>query len=564
VKDFMDCPVAYFTMEIAVAPDVPTYSGGLGLLAGDMIRAAADLKVPITAVSLLYRRGYLRQRLDDEGSQFEEPVTWNVNEHLREMPVRVSVTIEGRTVHLRAWRYDVAGVSGFTVPVYLLDTDVPENAEQDRTLSHQLYGGDMRVRLSQEVVLGIGGVRMLRALGYDNIHRYHMNEGHASLLVLELLDEETRRSWRTSPTHDDVLSVRKQCVFTTHTPVSAGHDQFSTALALAVLGRQELFARPDLFHCNGSLNMTELGLHFSHYVNGVARRHGEVSQRMFPGFEIGWITNGVHPATWIVPALQQLFDKYLAGWQEHAVVLRNAFSIPDDALWAAHRQAKRELLHYAREATGQTLDEDVLTLGFARRFTGYKRPNLLLHDTRRLNEIAERRGNLQVVYAGKAHPNDRQGQELIRDVFRSRRQLSPQVRVAYIPDHDLRLGRLMTSGVDVWLNTPRAPLEASGTSGMKAAINGVPSLSVLDGWWLEGCAEGVTGWAIGKDRRGSTGPLDDEEDALSLYEKLDSVVMSLYYRDRPGFINVMRHAIAINGSFFNTHRMLQEYVLKAY
>jgi starch phosphorylase len=560
----MNHPVAYFAMEIAVNPDVPTYSGGLGLLAGDMIRAAADLRVPVTAVSLLYRRGYLRQRLDDDGIQYEEPVTWNVDEYLHEMPVRVSVTIEGRSVHLRAWRYDVVGVSGFTVPVYLLDTDVPENAEQDRTLAHQLYGGDARMRLCQEVVLGIGGVRMLRALGHDNIRRYHMNEGHASLLVLELLEEETRRAWRSRPTPDDAHAVRQRCVFTTHTPVAAGHDEFSTALVEQILGRQELLARPDLFLCNGSLNMTELGLHFSHYINGVARRHGEVSQRMFPSFEIGWITNGIHPATWVAPSLQRIYDIHLAGWREHPVVLRNAFGLPADSLWAAHQDAKRQLFQYASDATGIILDDSALTLGFARRFTWYKRPNLLLHDTRRLNEIAERQGGLQVVYAGKAHPNDQQGKELIRCVFRSRRQLSPRVRVVYIPDHDLRLGRLMTAGVDVWLNTPRAPFEASGTSGMKAAINGVPSLSVLDGWWVEGCAEGVTGWAIGKDRRGNTGERDDEEDASALYEKLDSVVMPLFYRDRPGFINVMRHSIAINGSFFNTHRMLQEYVLKAY
>jgi starch phosphorylase len=405
---------------------------------------------------------------------------------------------------------------------------------------------------------------MLRALGYDNIRRYHMNEGHASLLVLELLEEETRRAWRSRPTLDDAHAVRQQCVFTTHTPVATGHDQFSTALVEEILGRQELLVRPDLFQCNGSLNMTELGLHFSHYVNGVARRHGEVSQRMYPSIEIGWITNGIHPATWVAPALQRIYDSHLAGWREHSVVLRNAFGLPADSLWAAHQDAKRQLLQYASDATGIILDDSALTLGFARRFTAYKRPNLLLHDTRRLNEIAERQGSLQVVYAGKAHPNDQQGKDLIRHVFRSRRELSPRVRVVYIPDHDLRLGRLMTAGVDVWLNTPRAPFEASGTSGMKAAINGVPSLSVLDGWWVEGCAEGVTGWAIGKDRRGNAGQRDDEEDASSLYEKLDSVVMPLFYRDRPGFINVMRHAIAVNGSFFNTHRMLQEYVLKAY
>jgi starch phosphorylase len=557
--------VAYFSMEIGLESAIPTYSGGLGILAGDTIRSAADLNIPLVAVTLLHRKGYFYQRLDTNGWQQEEPVAWVVEDFLHALPARTSVTIEGRTVHLRAWQYTVRGIRDFTVPVYFLDADLPDNTAWDRTLTDVLYGGDAQYRLCQEVLLGIGGVRMLRALGYTNIMRFHLNEGHASLLTLELLDEQARRAGRTDFTHDDVEVVRQHCVFTTHTPVPAGHDQFPLDLVERLLGSREAFhTMHDVFCCEGVLNMTYLALNLSHYVNGVAKKHGEVSRHMFARYTIDAITNGVHAGTWTAPPFQELFDRHIPGWREDNFSLRYALSIPPEEVWTAHMTAKQQLIQHVNRATNAGMDVDVLTLGFARRATAYKRADLLFYDPERLQRIAAQAGALQVIYAGKAHPRDDAGKELIHRLYQAKDTLKHTIKIAYLENYDMALGRLLTAGVDVWLNTPQPPLEASGTSGMKAALNGVPSLSVLDGWWIEGCIEGVTGWAIGPNGRGMEAQEDRSQDAASLYNKLEQVILPLFYGDRPHFINVMRHAMAINGAFFNTQRMMQQYVVKAY
>ncbi len=556
--------IAYFSMEIALESEIPTYSGGLGVLAGDTIRSAADLKVPMVAVTLLHRKGYFHQRLDSSGWQEEEPARWVVENFLEEMPGRAAATVEGRTIHLRSWRYEVRGEGGFRVPVYFLDADLPENSEWDRTLTDFLYGGDQHYRLCQEAILGIGGVRMLRALGYGNIERFHMNEGHASLLVLELLDEEARKANRQSITHDDVEAVRKRCVFTTHTPVPAGHDQFPMDLVESVLGRREIYDMKDVFCCEGRLNMTYLGFNLSHYINGVAKRHGEISRLMFARYMIDSITNGVHAGTWVAKPFQELYDRHIPGWQQDNFNLRYALGIPKQEIWEAHVEEKKQLIQCVNRETNPQMDLDVLTIGFARRFAPYKRADLLFQDIERLKSIASKAGLFQVIYAGKAHPQDQAGKELIQRIFRFKESLKDNIKIAYLENYNLEFGKLMTSGVDLWLNTPQPPLEASGTSGMKAALNGVPSLSILDGWWIEGHIEGVTGWAIGEDGRGMGEDIDRSKDALSLYDKLERVIIPLFYQDRDRFIDVMRHSIALNGSFFNTHRMIQQYVLKAY
>ncbi|MBI4353937.1 MAG: alpha-glucan family phosphorylase, partial [Candidatus Omnitrophica bacterium] len=562
----MEPPVAYFSMEIALQSDIPTYSGGLGVLAGDTIRAAADLKIPMVAVSLLYRKGHFVQRLDESGWQTESPVSWDVERSLAEAPARVSVTIEGRRVQVRAWRYDVRGLDGFVIPVYLLDTDLEENAPEDRTLTHQLYGGDARYRLCQEVLLGIGGLRLLRALGIDHIRRFHLNEGHAGLLTLELLDERLRWDTREQITAEDLEAVRAQCVFTTHTPVPAGHDQFPMDVVEGVLGkRREFSAFPEIFCCEEKLNMTFLALNLSHYINGVAKKHGEISREMFPRHDIQHITNGVHVATWVAPALQSVFDRFMPGWREDNFTLRYAVNLPRFDVWDAHVQAKQALLARVQQATGIELDESVLTLGFARRTTAYKRADLFFHDMERLKQIVAASGRLQILYAGKAHPKDETGKHMIQRIVTAQRALAHHLTVVYLANYDMELAKLMVSGVDVWLNTPQPPLEASGTSGMKAAINGVPSLSVLDGWWMEGHLEGVTGWAFGGNGHGH--PNDEEQaarDAAALYDKLESHVMPLFYKSRERFIDVMRQAIALNGSFFNTQRVMMQYMRHAY
>jgi starch phosphorylase len=554
--------VAYFSMEIALASRMATYAGGLGVLAGDTLRSAADLGVSMVGISLIHRKGYFRQRLDPAGRQSEQAVDWPIEQFLVEQPARVSVVIDSRTVHLRAWKHDLEGTEG-TIPVYFLDADVPENTEFDRTLTHFLYGGDDYYRLCQEVILGIGGVRMLRALGYHQLERFHMNEGHSGLLAVELLEERARALGRSAIAPDDIAAVRQQCVFTTHTPVAAGQDQFSMELAARVLGSSRVFALKDHCCADGFLNMTHLGLSFSHYVNGVAMKHGEVSRKLFGGYPVDAITNGVHAATWTAQEFQALFDHHIPGWRRDNFSLRYALSIPRHEIWDAHVQAKRQLIERVRRDTGTSIDPDAFTIGFGRRATGYKRADLLMHDVDRLKAMAKDAGRLQIVYAGKAHPHDGGGKVLIEAIFRAGHALVDHVPVVYLEDYDLDLARLLTSGVDLWLNTPLPPLEASGTSGMKAALNGVPSLSVLDGWWIEGHVENVTGWAIG-DREAAPQTARTAADAASMYDKLERVILPLFYHHRDGYLDVMRHAIAMNGSFFNSHRMVEEYVLKAY
>jgi starch phosphorylase len=557
--------IAYFSMEIALEPGMPTYSGGLGVLAGDTLRSAADLRLPLIGVTLLYRKGYFYQRLDASGWQQEEPVRWVMGDFCEALPQKVSVTIEGRTVHLRAWKHEVKGVSDFTIPVYLLDSDLPENDERDRTLTDGLYGGDQRYRLAQEVILGIGGVRILRALGYHRIDRFHMNEGHSSLLALELLNEEQIRSGRPSITLADIGAIRKKCIFTTHTPVAAGHDQFPMDLVSQVIGHHEVFVTlKEIFCCERLLNLTFLALNLSDYVNGVAKKHGEVSRLMFSGYQIDAITNGVHAATWTSEPFQRLYARYIPGWKQDNFSLRYALSIPGEEIWQAHMDAKRKLIGYVNRRTNAGMDVDVLTIGFGRRATSYKRWDLLFTDLQRLKKIAQRTGPFQIIYSGKAHPRDPGGKELIRRIFQMRDLLGKEIRTAYLDNYDMEIGKLMTSGVDIWLNTPQPPMEASGTSGMKAALNGVPSLSILDGWWIEGHIEGITGWSIGENTRGANELHDSKNDAAFLYQKLEERILPLFYHHRDQFVDLMRHAIAINGSFFNTQRMLQQYVLSAY
>jgi len=577
-------------MEIALENDMPSYSGGLGVLAGDTIRAAADIRLPMVAVSLLYRKGYFRQRLGEDGAQVEEPVEWEVEKFLQEEAPRVTVTLENRRVELRAWRYTAKGVRGYEVPIYFLDADLPSNDQRDRDLTGSLYGGDPYYRMSQEVLLGIGGVRMLRALGHTELMRYHMNEGHAALLTLELLEEEAQRAGRTSITGEDIERVRAKCVFTTHTPVPAGHDKFPVEyLTRAFPGHarfmdvkdpssvelmKSIFQTEQSYHDlaeaarkGASVNMTYIALSLSNYVNGVAKLHGEVSRRMFPNVPIEAITNGVHAATWASPPFRDLFDRHIPSWREDNYSLRGALGLPPEEVWAAHLLAKHDLLEAVRKKTGLKLDPELFTIGFARRATDYKRADLILRDLDRLRTIAKNVGGFQIVFAGKAHPNDGGGKEIIKRIFKAKKALKKNVNIVFLDNYNLDLGGKLTSGGDLWLNTPQYPLEASGTSGMKAAVNGVPSLSILDGWWVEGHIEGVTGWSIGESHRREPAPetvADNAVDAESLYSKLESVILPLFYEDRNRYLAVMQHAIAINGSFFNTQRMVQQYITDAY
>jgi starch phosphorylase len=550
--------VGYFSMEIAINPAIPTYSGGLGVLAGDTLRSAADTGVPLVAFTLAHRKGYFQQHLDPCGLQTEDVQPWDPAAFCSEEQARVTVSVEDRIVTVRAWRYDLAGRYGHIVPIYLLDTDIEGNSGWDRGLTDHLYGGDTNYRLQQEIVLGMGGVRMANALGL-RINVYHMNEGHAALLTLALIESQLGGGPLGVPTEADLALVRKKCVFTTHTPVPAGHDRFSTDQTVRILGADRT-ARLEKLGCyrDGMLNLTLLALKFSRYANGVAMQHAKVSQAMFPEFPIDSITNGVHAPTWVSEPIQQMLDTNLPNWRRDNLYLRNAIDLKERDILAAHARSKEGLLAEVGTRTGVVLDPKVLTLGFARRVATYKRATLLFTDRDRLVEIANQAGGLQIVYAGKAHPQDEPGKALIQKVIEDAQKVSGSpLKVVYLENYAWDLGALLTSGVDVWVNTPKRPYEASGTSGMKAALNGVPSLSILDGWWIEGCIEGVTGWAI---EDGAT----DEEEALALYRKLERAVVPLYLEAPEHWARLMRTTLAFNGSYFNTNRMVKQYTRNAY
>ncbi|PYV48993.1 MAG: alpha-glucan family phosphorylase [Acidobacteria bacterium] len=553
--------VAYFSMEIALEPDVPTYSGGLGILAGDTLRSAADLGTPVVAVTLAYRKGYFRQILDPAGNQFEQPQDWIPENQFPEVGPRVTVEIEGRQVSVRAWKYTITGIGGDIVPVFLLDTDLPENSEYDRSLTDSLYGGDQRYRLAQEIVLGLGGFQLLQRVYPGQIETYHMNEGHSALLSLGLLERRLEQSFAGRLKQLDIDGVRTMCIFTTHTPVPAGHDQFPRSLVSQVLGREQVSLLSEAEAWEGeSLNMTYLALRFSGYVNGVAMRHGEVSRGMFPAYDISAITNGVHAMTWTSPAFSELFDSFIPGWRADNNYLRYAISIPLPAIREAHADAKTELFAEISRSFGVQLDPKLLTIGFARRASTYKRADLLFQDAERLRHIARDVGPIQLVYGGKAHPHDEGGKNLIRRVVGGSGALADVIRSVYVENYDMRWGKLITSGVDLWLNNPMRPQEASGTSGMKAALNGVPSFSVVDGWWAEGHIEGVTGWAIGSSEVAE----DPSIEIANLYDKLEREIVPMFYGRPNRYAEIMRFAIALNGSFFNTQRMVLQYIANAY
>lgn len=545
--------IAYFSMELGLDGSMPTYSGGLGVLAGDTIRSAADLNVPMVAVSLVHEKGYFSQKLLDDGWQEEVPSSWNMEDFLEPLDVQIIITIEGREVRIRPWRKIIKGEKGYEVPIIFLDTNVPGNSDYDKTLTSHLYGGDSKYRFAQEMILGIGGVRMLSALGFNNIKKYHMNEGHASLLTLELYKETDNES---------LSDVRHRCVFTTHTPVPAGHDKFEVSLVQKLMPGFPFEIR-ELMDSEGKINMTLIGLYFSDYVNGVAKKHGEVSREMFPNYPIHSITNGVHSATWTSAEMQELFDRFIPEWRIDPFTLRYAAGIPDKEILDTHRENKKNLIDEINARHKSDLDYDSFTIGFARRATSYKRPDLLFFDVERLKKIANQHGMIQLVFAGKAHKKDFAGKELIKKLVSLKKELGDKIKMVYLDNYDIKLAKVLIPGVDVWLNTPMRPKEASGTSGMKAAHNGVPSLSILDGWWLEGCIEGVTGWSIGDKNPVLDEGAQNVKDAGSLYEKLEKII-PVFYNDKHAWAEIMKHTIVINASFFNTHRMVSQYVLKAY
>ncbi|HEX9563508.1 MAG TPA: alpha-glucan family phosphorylase [Gemmatimonadaceae bacterium] len=597
-------PVAYFCAEFGLHNSVPIYSGGLGVLAGDHCKAASDLGIPLVGVGLFYTRGYFDQKLRLDGWQEDSDEQFDVvNAPLERVlgPSReqylTRVSTNGREVLIGAWRMLVG-----RVPVYLLDTDLEQNHAEDRDLTSKLYIGGPEVRLKQEWILGVGGVRLLRVLGV-NPAAWHANEGHAAFMMVERARELTVKG---VPFDDAVREIRARSVFTTHTPVPAGHDTFTFEDLERCSGPmwEELgISRETFFDIGthpteepGHFHMTVAALRFSRHVNGVSRRHGEVSRQIWSPLwpdrdadrvPIGQITNGVHAETWMAREIADLLDAHLGSdWWDRMTdpaTWEPVRDLDDATLWAAHtalktalmsfirEEARRRWARHWREAThvvgaGTLLSPDALTIGFARRFATYKRADLMFRDLDRLRALlVDPVRPVQIIFAGKAHPADTPGKEVLRSVYGNTRDARLEGRVAFLEDYELHLAHRLVQGVDLWLNLPRVPMEASGTSGMKAALNGVPHLSTLDGWWHEGY-EGLNGWAIPPSATRAT---PDEWDAERLYRLLEEQVVPAFYArdDRgipTGWVQKMKHALRVAGQQFTARRMLEEYVRKSY
>lgn len=548
--------IAYLSMEIALESDIKTYAGGLGVLAGDTLKSGADLRIPMVGITLLNDQGYFKQKINKKGEQTELPANYNFSKLIKTKNI-ITVKIGSDNVKVGAFKYEIIGKGGFKVPVYLLNTNIKGNKKEYLNLTGQLYRADKEYRLKQEIVLGRGGVKMLKSLGYKNISKFHINEGHGSLAAIELFLKSSKKI-----TKKKIEEVQNKCLFTTHTPIQAGHDVFPLDF-FKKFQKDFPFKLPGLIK-NKEVNMTRIGLYFSHYINGVAMSHREVSTKMFPDYPIYSITNGVHSETWTCDEFKKTYDKYIPNWRNSSLSLRNAFNIPLTVIWNTHQEAKKELINYIYKKQKIKLEQNVFTIGFARRFTGYKRSNLLFYDMKKLLKIHDKVGKIQIIYAGKAHPNDQDGKEMIRYIHEIKEKHKDKIKIVFLEGYEMNLAKKLIAGVDIWLNTPLPPNEASGTSGMKAAHNGVPHFSTLDGWWIEGFINRKTGWSIGQ-RRDHLNLKDlNKKDAESLYYKLENKILPRYYNFPQRWRETMRHTIAVNASFFNTERMLQQYIQEAY
>ncbi|MBE9207256.1 alpha-glucan family phosphorylase [Nostoc sp. LEGE 06077] len=608
-------PIAYFCAEFGIHESLPVYSGGLGILAGDHLKSSSDLGVPLIGVGLLYRQGYFRQRLNRQGWQEDyyldnpfQRMPLELIKNEQGEPITIQIEIRQRQVKVQIWQVQVGRVT-----LYLLDSDRQDNDPIDRWLTGHLYGGNLETRIAQEVVLGIGGVRALTALGIKpSVH--HLNEGHAAFCTLEIARQEIERTGKSF--YDIEASVKKSCVFTTHTPVPAGHDVFSPDLIDSYFAQYwpQLRLSREQFLALGArrlgdpwepFGMTVLALRMCRACNGVSELHGKVSRKMWTVLypqhtedtvPIGYITNGVHAPTWTAPLLADLYDEYLGkDWKNNALdpqMWAKVDDIPDTELWTRHQILKERLIAYTRykvkksreqrgedyqsiQAVDNLLDPNILTIGFARRFSPYKRGDLILRDAERAVKIfGNAQRPVQIIFAGKAHPADEEGKRIIQRLMEWCHNSGIINRVAFIEDYDIYTGQKLVQGVDVWLNNPRRPLEASGTSGQKVCFNGGLNCSVLDGWWCEGYqtgadGKGINGWAIGEDAHTSDQELQDRIDSQSLYQLLESEIVPLYYdQDAQGiphrWIQMMKTSIKTNAPLFNTDRMIADYVSQVY
>jgi starch phosphorylase len=546
--------VAYFTMEIGLKGSIPTFAGGLGVLAADLMRAASDTELSCACITMCWQHGYLEQKISSDGTQIYSDKAWDMDKELRWLPQRVTVQVEKRDVVVGVRVYELMHGEN-VMPIYFLDTNLQENRPEDRDICDRLYGGDQAMRIKQEIVLGFGGVKMLRALGYADVKHFHLNEGHCAFLTLELLRERG---------FDDE-AVKKSCAFTTHTPVKAGHDVFPYDLAWKIVGDGLPWHIKKLAG-EDALSMTTLAMTLSAYTCGVSRVHGGVSRKMLNNEKIDAITNGVHHIEWAAPAMQTLFDKRIPGWRERPELLADhCRDLADVELWEAHQASKRRLMDAVNAVHPEDhFDPDILTIASARRVVPYKRPELLYTNLERLKEIGS--GRIQIIHAGNAHPADPFSMAVIQRMIERSAALRGCIKIAYMPNYNPDLAKLLVGGADVWLNTPMRLHEASGTSGMKAALNGTLNLSTLDGWWVEAYErDPESGWRIGPLAEALDA--DDETrkiDAEDLYTQLQyEVIPEYYYPDRVRWIRRMKRSIGLLG-YFNAQRCLQEYMQRAW
>ena len=542
--------IAYLCLEFGIKAEMKTYCGGLGILAGDTIKSAADLGLNMMGVSILYKNGWFKQELSATGDQIEISDTWNYEDYLIPLDIKYNIKITGQDVAVKVWKYEVIGVTGAMVPIYFLDTDLPENSEEMRKVSDVVYPANKQVRIAQEMLIGIGGVQILELLGHADIKNYHCNESHSIFACLEL--KKKFGSWE---------DVKKRLVFTTHTPLATAHTHYSKEVLQSTLGSHFIYL-PNNLWVNDAMNMTSLALFASKFSNGVSKRHNLVTSQMYPEYKIDAITNGIHTNTWVSKPMADLFSRYVMGWQSSPENLKLCTFVSSSEIAWAHAEAKQNLLNYIQKTQDITLDKKVFTIGFARRMVGYKRANLILTDYKRLLQIAEKFGGLQIVFSGKAYPNEAEGEGFIKEIYEASKKSESFLKIVYLPNYNIEIGGLMTAGVDIWLNNPVVPLEASGTSGMKASLNGVPNISTMDGWWVEGWTEGVTGWALGENEMDES-KLEAAQLA-DLYRKLEENVIPIYKNDLETWLKIQKNCISINASHFNTHRMLNEYLIKAY
>ena len=537
-----DYSIAYLSMEIALDNNIKTYAGGLGVLAGDILRSAAVKKFPMVGITLISDQGYFKQKITSSGNQLELIDNDYDFSLLKKLDTEVAVNIGDDKVKIGVWQYLIKGENGFNIPVYLLDTNVFGNKKIYKELSTKLYGGDLTYRLQQEIIFGRGGVKMLEALGYNNIKKYHLNEGHGAFTAIELYNNCSEKNVAAK-----IAKVKTQCVFTTHTPIQTIFDEFPIDLLLK--NQPDFPVNLRRLIKNKQVNTIDLAMFFSGYINGVAKTHQKFLNNVYPKYNIKVITNGVNSIFWSSPEFKKIYDKYIPGWRTDASLLKKIDKVNLKYIWQAHQSAKRRLLRYIKKINGATWREDILTICFARRFTEYKQPLLLFADIDRLQEILESGGRAQIVLAGKAHFRDVSGQNSIKKIYEIKKKY-PKLNIIFLQNYNLDLAKLLVAGSDIWLNNPQVPQEACGTSGMKAAHNGVPQVSTLDGWWPEGYKKGKTGWAI--------------SNADDLYEILKKEILPTYYNMPKKWRVIMKNTIGINAAYFNTDRVLQQYINEAY